>query len=151
MRLFKIFFSLFLIVRKMEKKMNFGKGQLSNSAQSFYRTPCLRNCENWLNFCLKKNSSRTRFFSKPCCPVQYTAIQQCTVFCTEVEFMKVLFRWGFCWNNLEISQTWGFYLRYFFCLFTKSYPWTNLSFLHWLIFCLDFCNHRGGMPGMVFC
>jgi hypothetical protein len=33
-----------------------------------------------------------------------------------MEFMKVKFRWGF-WRNLEISQTWGFYLR--FCLSTK--------------------------------
>ncbi len=35
-------------------------------------------------------------------------------------------------NNLEISQSWGFYLSSF-CLFTKCYSWTNLSILHWLI------------------
>ncbi len=35
-------------------------------------------------------------------------------------------------NNLEISQTWGFYLC--FCLFTRCNSWTNLSFIHWLIF-----------------
>jgi hypothetical protein len=34
-------------------------------------------------------------------------------------------------HNLEISQTWGFYLS--FCLSTKCYSWANLSFLHWLI------------------
>jgi hypothetical protein len=40
-------------------------------------------------------------------------------------------------HNLEISQTWGIYLR--FCLSTKCNSWTNLSVLPWL---RDFWNHR---------
>ncbi len=39
-------------------------------------------------------------------------------------------------HNLEISQTWSFYLR--FCLSKRCYSWTNLTFLHWLIFCVGF-------------
>ncbi len=39
-------------------------------------------------------------------------------------------------HNLEISQTWGFYHR--FCLSTKYYTWTNLSFLYWLIILYGF-------------
>ncbi len=46
-------------------------------------------------------------------------------------------------QNLEIFKTWDFYRR--FCLPTKFYSWTNLSFLHWLIVLKRFLKLQRGM------
>ncbi len=37
-----------------------------------------------------------------------------------------------------------------FCLSTRCYSRTNLSFLHWLIIYMDFWNHRGRMINVRF-
>ncbi len=61
---------------------------------------------------------------------------------TEMEFMKVLFRWGFWAWPSDYSD-----LRFLlsFLPVYKSYSWTNLTFLHWLIVLYGFLKPTIGV------
>ncbi len=61
---------------------------------------------------------------------------------SEMEFMKVQFRWGlWAWSwefsRLEVSF-------FVFCLSTKCYSWKNLSFLHFLLVLYRILKPYGG-------